>query len=359
MVNILHICENVDVLEALRIVGLGLTLIKIGVPILLIVMIMWDFMTSIKVGDEDLFKKTQKIAQMRALAAIAIFFVPTFVGVVVNASTNGDTTYASCLNVNKETIDEAYINAAESSMQIADQNKSFTDYQNALNAVGNIRNDGLREQYTNELNQMWSSIESEKQQAQSSTNSSGTNTSNYPYYAQCDSRWGSKSYNGTNLCNAGCGYSSLAMALSGLNNDSSITPYTVHDYIYGNGISVNPSGGAITDAALVSSQVSSKYGVKIETLFGRNYDESASQHSYEVSQIASALNAGKAIVLLIPGHYIMLSGNSNSVNVLDPANSKNNGTYSIEGVYNKFYNYSNRCTNNNVCGFVYAVAYSK
>ncbi len=364
---ILHICDNPDVLAVMRIINIVIMIIQIAVPIILIVISMVDFLKVINIGDEDRLKKTQKIVINRAIAAVIIFMIPTFVNVLAKISSTEGTNYASCINdATLENIDAKYIARAEELIAKADENKSYNDYYSATMAISNVRDKEKKQQYQQKMDSIWEIIKTEMEEAEKSatgytpggSSEGGVVGADLPYYAQCDSRWGSKSYNGTNLCNAGCGYTSLAMVLSGLKRDSSINPDTVHEYIYGQGISYNPGGGAITDAALVSSKVASKYGVKIETLFGRNYDESSSKKSSENAAIVNALNAGKRVVLLIPGHYIALSGTGSNVIVHDPYNKNNNGTYTIEGVRDKFYNYSNRCTNGVACGFVYAVAYS-
>lgn len=364
---ILHICDNPDILSVMRIINLIIMIIKIFVPIILIVICMIDFMNAIKVGSEDLLKKAQKMAINRAIAAVIIFTVPTFVNVLAKMSSSEGTTYLSCIsNATIENIDAKYIARAEELIARADENKDYNDYYSAVSALTNVRDKELKKTYQEKLDGIYEIIKKEIEEAEKSasgytpggSSEGGVTNAKMPYYAQCDSRWGSKSYNGTNLCNAGCGYSSLAMVLSGLKNDSSINPDTVHEYIYGQGISVNPGGGAITDAALVSSKVASRYGVKIETLFGRNYDESSSKKASEASAIQNALNQGKGVVLLIPGHYIALGGTGNAIIVHDPANSGRNGTYTIDELHSKYYNYSNRCSNGGTCGFVYAVAYS-
>ena len=341
-------------------------IIKIVVPITLLVSGMITLIKAIKDKDENLLSTAKKSLITKCIAAIFIFFVPTFVNFLVKAGSTEENNYIDCLNnATSENISKAYLTEAETLLARADENKDLDDYYAARVAASKIKDKELRKKYMEKLDAMYEIIKKEMEEAEKNTNPGGGNNgggnntgSSFPYYAQCDSKWGNKSYNGTNLCHAGCGYTSLAMVLSGLKNDSSITPYTVHEYVYGQGISVNPGGGAITDAALVSPKVASKYGVTIQTLFGRNYNEDSATHQKEASLITNALDQGKLVVLLIPGHYIALGGNGTNVVVHDPANSSNNGTYTIEQVYNKFKNYSNRCSSGGTCGFIYAVAYS-
>lgn len=46
----------------------------------------------------------------------------------------------------------------------------------------------------------------------------------FPYYIQWDRRWGAKSLGGSTIAIGGCGPTTVAMAISGLKNDISITP---------------------------------------------------------------------------------------------------------------------------------------
>lgn len=373
---VLGICDAGEILETFSIVNTIVLIIKIVVPIILLVSGMITLIKAIKDKDENLLSTAKKSLITKCIAAIFIFFVPTFVNFLVKAGSTEENNYIDCLNnATPENISKAYLTEAETLLARADENKDLDDYYAARVAASKIKDKELRKKYMEKLDAMYEIIKKEMEEAEKNTNPGGGNNggdnngggnngggnntgSSFPYYAQCDSKWGNKSYNGTNLCHAGCGYTSLAMVLSGLKNDSSITPYTVHEYVYGQGISVNPGGGAITDAALVSPKVASKYGVTIQTLFGRNYNEDSATHQKESSAITNALNQGKMVVLLIPGHYIALGGNGTNVVVHDQANSSNNGTYTIEQVYNKFKNYSNRCSSGGTCGFIYAVAYS-
>lgn len=377
---VLGICDTGEILETFSIINTVVLIIKIVVPIILIVSGMVTFLKAVKDKDDDLLVKAKKSLINKCVAGVCIFFVPLLVNVLVKFGSTEENNYIDCLtSATIENINNAYLTEAENLLSRADENKSLDSYYAAKVAAGKIKDKDIRDEYMKKLDAVYEIIKKEIEEARKntvppsddsgggstgggtggSTGGGGNNSgSDFPYYAQCDSRWGSKSYNGTNLCTAGCGYSSLAMVLSGLKNDSSITPYTVHEYIYGQGISVNPGGGAITDAALVDSRVASKYGVKIQTLFGRNGNEDASTHQREAAAITNALDQGKLVVLLIPGHYIALGGNGTNVVVHDPANASRNGTFTIEQVYNNYKNYSNRCSKGIGCGFIYAIAYS-
>ena len=356
--SILSLCDNGDVLSVLRIVNIIILVIKIVVPILLIVTGMVTLMQSIKVGQEDLLAKAKKSLVTKCIAAIVIFLIPTFVNVLSRMSTSDGGSYLGCLNkATIENINQAYMSQAEALLTSSEENLNYNGYYSAVTVVSKIKDRDLKKQYEEKLSVMYKAIEEEikekneqeKLEANGSHSSALGDGSSFPTYTQCDSRWGSKKYNGTTLCKAGCGYTALAMVLSGIKRDPTITPDTVHEYVYGNRISINNSGGAISDAALRDNRVATHYGVNIEVLFGRN----SVNKKTASDRIVNALNQGKKVVLLRPGHYIALSGTGSQIEVHDPGSSRKNGVYDINGVYNTF------CCNKKTgkCGFVYAIAY--
>ena len=90
---VLNVCSDPDVLSALRIVRIVVTIIKIAVPIILIVMCMMDFTAAMTDGD---LSKVFKTIVRRAVAAIVIFFVPTIVGMLMTTVNDAATADDSC-----------------------------------------------------------------------------------------------------------------------------------------------------------------------------------------------------------------------------------------------------------------------
>ena len=77
-------------------------------------------------------------------------------------------------------------------------------------------------------------------------------------------------------------------------------------------------------------------------------------------QISKELEKGNMIILYIPGHYITLAkGKNGKVIVMDSGKRANNGTYTIDGVYDLTKNYANRCTSSNNCGWHGVYSFSK
>ena len=55
---IISICNNPSVMEAMEILGVVVSIIKIGVPILLMLMLMIDLVKEIKTGNNEVFEKS-------------------------------------------------------------------------------------------------------------------------------------------------------------------------------------------------------------------------------------------------------------------------------------------------------------
>lgn len=90
------VCGNLAPL--LRLVGYVVTIFKIVIPLLLIVFGMLDVGKSVVVGKPDEVTKNLKSFAMRCVAAVLVFFIPSIVGVVLDAvaateqNSSGDTT---------------------------------------------------------------------------------------------------------------------------------------------------------------------------------------------------------------------------------------------------------------------------
>ena len=204
---------------------------------------------------------------------------------------------------------------------------------------------------------------------QASTTSKFTGT--FPYYNQCVGDWsdhricdgsdyvGGQCVAGETICTSGCGYTSFSMIASGFNNNSSITPASTVDYV--SKYSFNPGGGAITNEALVNQNVLDYYKLNAEILF----NDTTGDISNKKNQIVNALKAGKAVQVLVPGHYVAFVGidSNGKIQLHDPGNSDNVGQYTIDEIHNLFKTQrSNRCYGGSCSDsevFEYAIAYSR
>lgn len=188
----------------------------------------------------------------------------------------------------------------------------------------------------------------------------------FPYYNQCNDSWknhkicdsadysGGKCVSSNTICSSGCGYTSFAMIASGFNNDSNIKPDNVVDFVAK--FSYNEKGGALADDALTNKNVLNKYNLNAEVLFARKQNMSIKDKK---QKIVKALESGKAVELLVPGHFVALVNiNDGKILLNDPGKSANVGKYTIDELHSLFK--KQRCA---ACSdteiFVLAVAYSK
>ena len=133
-----------------------------------------------------------------------------------------------------------------------------------------------------------------------------------PYYLQWDRRWGQKKYTDENIAINGCGPTSMAMVISGLLKDNSITPVELakyEEYAEGSGTGWN-----------YFKEVPQKYGIKVKEL-------STNENIYK-----DELKNGRPIIVNVGvgdfssiGHYIVLVGVDNDGNfIINDSNSPTN-----------------------------------
>ena len=67
-----------------QVVGYVLLVFKIVIPIILIIFGMIDLGRSVVSGKDDEIKSNMKSLMIRAIAAIAIFFIPTLIGIIMS-----------------------------------------------------------------------------------------------------------------------------------------------------------------------------------------------------------------------------------------------------------------------------------
>ena len=371
---ILSICESADVLSALRLVKIIIRLIRVLVPILLLVSLTLDFVAAMTSHDDDALNKTIRSVIPKSVAVIAIFFIPQFVSIVVGLTSSSDA-YKLCLqNATVENISRAYIEEADVYMKDAEKNVSRSSLNLARRAVNRILDDDIKKEYLEKLDNLeyvivakeWlnrlrqslsqsdydkaseaiskvpfadmrAELEKELEQislsmAQSvgeySSDGYVVNPLGIPYYNQCDPRWGNYKYDiggGSDggmatLCSSSCGYTSLAMVVAGLSGDLSVVPLTMVE-LFRAPLPSQRGYGAASIGELSDASKLAKYNVYPEVI-GTSHES-----------VMAALNSGKALVVLRPGHYVCLVGDgAGQVIVLDPYWSNHNGRVSIDNI---------------------------
>ena len=153
---------------------------------------------------------------------------------------------------------------------------------------------------------------------------------NMPQYYQSDARWGRKVYGISNMTNAGCVPTALAMAFSGLGKH--LTPVNVADVIYYNTNEFNKS-------AIGTSGAGTDYAIKYY-----NFKNTVLKSK---SQFVQALQSGNPVFALVGNgdfvkgyaytHGIILSGYQNGrTKAMDPASAYNtNKWYNVDSIWNQ------------------------
>lgn len=118
-----------------------------------------------------------------------------------------------------------------------------------------------------------------------------------PLFIQWDKRWGYADYGDNMMAVAGCGPTSLSMAIVALTRNAEATPYNVAKFSYENGYYVSNRGSLWK----LISEGSSHYGLSAKTL------------PLHKASLTQALDAGNILILAMgpgkftsSGHYIVI-----------------------------------------------------
>jgi len=121
----------------------------------------------------------------------------------------------------------------------------------------------------------------------------------YPLFLQWDKRWGYEAYGDFNIALSGCGPTTLAMAVTALTDDDTVTPDRVAKYSMTNGYYVEGTGTAWT----LMTEGCKDFGIKSEEIALDEY------------VMKNQLDKGKVIICSMRqgdftsvGHFIMIYG---------------------------------------------------
>lgn len=174
--NILHICDNVDILEIMKIVKLVINIIKIVAPIALIVSGMILFAKD-TVSDNPDASKSLNILSKRVIASVLIFLIPTIVNILCNIVGSDNVNLATCIsNANTTKINAIRSERANNSIDTYKETKSDGDYVNASNYIQKIKDIDEKNRLTEELNELKKKYDKEKKISESAF---GVNSHNW------------------------------------------------------------------------------------------------------------------------------------------------------------------------------------
>ncbi len=156
---ILNICDNSNILNIVRYAKIVIDVIKIAVPIILILMISFDYTRAIIKDDNDLLAKANKTVIRRVIAAVLIFMVPTAVGIITRLSNPEQGTAFACIrDATMENVIAAAANEAITSLNKAKESLDRNDYNYAIQAINSMPNSSEKTKLENEASTVLSYI---------------------------------------------------------------------------------------------------------------------------------------------------------------------------------------------------------
>lgn len=336
-------CEEIAVLRTVLFIKELLKIVTFTIPIILILMISLDFAKNIIANKDDDMRKNVQLVLKRLIYAVALFLVPTIVNFAIESLGNFDTEYKECLNVTKESIEAQKIEN-EAKCTGDDYTWDETTFQCLIKpTIPEFNND---ESKTKSIN----------------SNNSTNNKGNLVYYNQGDYKHVAFCHSGKTISSSGCGATSLSIIASSFSNKK-YNPKNVAKWLCNNGHTT----GALPTTFFTKKKVLEHFDLSTTTLFLKSsavYQGNAGKkyNSKEGNKILNAVKEGKGIILYIPGHYVAVGPNSkcsqNEVYLYDVGRRSNNGCYTPKNLFNKTYNYKDRCSNNGNCGWKAAWAYT-
>ena len=142
---ILDMCDNGDILTVMSYVKIFFLLIRIVVPIILIISLMIGYTKAVNSKDSDALHKANVVAVKKAIAAVLVFLIPTFVNTLAGISYIDSNLYISCIKkATKENITVDYRNVAEKRLDEAHDLLSKGSLLLAKQAIDKIKDDGVK-----------------------------------------------------------------------------------------------------------------------------------------------------------------------------------------------------------------------
>lgn len=338
-----NLCDSSHALNTIYLVKIAISALTIAVPIILIVSLMITCVRFIVTNDQSLIAQLKSGAINKIIASFVVFLVPLGVDILLKTIGTGSA-YTECYN----NANPEYIAQRKSVEEIEKEAERTLRSQQAANKAKQIA----------------------EQRAQSAVTGTSGEVRNPIQYAESLVYYNQGDYPTTYLCSTssgasikshGCGHTSFSMIAATFGNRT----YTPVDF---RNIMCNPgnkngaySGGALGYWFFTDSKLLDTLGLKSENLFP--YDSSSrTYNSTNGNKILNAVRQGKGVIIYIPGHYVAVgqnpSCNENEVYYYDPGSRSNRGCYTMNALWNKTYNYSNRCTNSGKCGWKGAWAFS-
>ena len=149
---LMSVCADPDVLKLMYFVNIGLTLIKITLPLILIVKASLDTFKTVTSGDAKDFKEAMLRLGRRILAGILIFFAPTMVNIVIGFASENVDILACFTDATYDNVQLAYARQADIALNLAESTLAKVDYNDAYYYVSNLDSGTTKANYEARLN---------------------------------------------------------------------------------------------------------------------------------------------------------------------------------------------------------------
>lgn len=146
-----------------------------------------------------------------------------------------------------------------------------------------------------------------------------------PYMKQTDPRWSNRKYGGMTMGSTACGVTTIAMNLTAWKRQT-ILPPTVADYLHAVG-EYNVKSAGTTGYSRIAA--GNHWGLKVDKITSLQQMKTALAQGKTISEMSGAGYFSNG------SHGITIFGNNNGkATAYDPYNSGNNGSYSIDYLWN-------------------------
>ena len=360
-------CSSPLLVTIFRIINVLIDILKIAVPLVMIIMGSMDFAKSTVSGNPDDIKKSFNSLLYRFIAAALIFFLPAilkiFVGIV--SPTTDQNSIFCFAEVNEQTLEKAYVDAADEAISRAEEDLSYGTYSVAKRYVSHVKDENSKEALNERLSTLKKEMhasneeqrkiresaaiknaqEAAKKQAQNSSSSSSnisagntqiTGDEDYLHWKQGDPRWGSVALGNSNMATVGCFITSIAkqMKATGLAT-SELNPGTLGQKF--NSYGGLDSGGGLLWNDHVRRAMSELSNGKVT--FAERHDITGT-YEQRAAKLAEFINKGYYPVTEIKEynglghHYVaVIRIEGSKIYVSDPANGYYDELHSINQAY--------------------------
>ncbi len=212
----LDACNDSGILSTILFLKEMFNVICIIVPIILIIMLSIELMKIVMGNADKNIGKVVKSITMKAIAAVLVFFVPTFINLLLNLLDSSNISVTTCWK-NANNVMIAELRSKEEARKLQEQYDLNKEKEEAKKEREKIS--ALRE-------------EQRKVNEEKAKEARFRKVPSVVYYGQCLYPWANQPfYGGSTMCNAGCGPTSAAIVASTYLGRSGHNPIDAKNWI--------------------------------------------------------------------------------------------------------------------------------